>query len=237
MFKKIKENGYVQKFLEFWNIPRYRALIILGLYIIFFVFVIAYIRTLNSNKPINNVKLNALETYSKMDNYQYIATIKNENVRTFQGRVNDYKQIINFEENSYYYNGNTLYKKEDGYKKFNNQLLEFDIWRFTPLFINDLIKKGKLDSKTEFADGSKSKKYLVGVPAFIREYFNDDTESNDNISVTTFESNNKIFKVELDLSSVYHQGQYSNSYDYIVILEYSLIDQIAPIMINVESSD
>ena len=71
MFNRIKENGYVQKFLEIWSNPRYRSLIILGLYAIFFIFVIVYIRSLNNNS-MKVEKVDTVQEYKSMDNYQLL---------------------------------------------------------------------------------------------------------------------------------------------------------------------
>lgn len=237
MFDKIKENDYVKKFLDLWMVPRYRALIILGLYIIFFAVVISSFKTDSYvYRPIKN-KENALEKYEKMDNYQYSATIENEISKKMSGRVYKDKQLIMLDNNNYYYDGNKLYKKEDSYIEFNENLLEFDIWRFTPKLICELIQNGKLESKTEYADGIKSKTYLVSLVDFIKLYFGDDTTGKESVYVTLYEHDNMITKVELDLTSIYHMQQFSNLYDYKVILEYSLIDGISPIEVNVESSD
>lgn len=240
MFKSIKENEYVKKFLELWNVPRYRSLIILCIYIIFFALVIASIRGQNSNiiNSPNANKVDIMEQYKKMNNYQYRVTIKNEAEQTLIGRVYENKQLIMFNENNYYYNNVYLYKAEEKiYTQTIENLLEFEVWRFSPSFINDLIEKGNFESKTEYADGIVANTYLVNVADFIKLYFGDDTDSNDNISVTIYKNDERVSKVELNLTSIYSQNQFANSYDYKVIIEYELINQIGPIVVNVESSD
>jgi len=237
MFKKIKENDYIQKFIELWNIPRYRSLLILLIYIIFFFFVISFIRTENNSISPKQNQVSPIEKYKDMNNYGYRATIKNETNKTIIGRVNQEKQLIMFDNNDYYFNGSKLYKKEDIYIETKEQLLEFDIWTLTPSLIYNLINEGSLASKTEYSDGSISQNYVVTVGDFVKYFYGDDLIDNNNISITLYENSENIKKVELDLTNVYRMQQFSNSYDYKVTLEYELINEIGPIIVNVESSD
>ena len=237
MFKNIRENDYVKKFVELWNNPRYRSIIILVVYIIFFAFVIA---SINSSRPTTSGtnKVDIRSSYAQMNNYRYQATIKNESEQKIVGRVADNKQIIVFDETNYYYNNVYLYKQEEKiYKQTDEQLLDFEIWRMTPTFINSLIEKGSFESKTEYANGEVANTYLVNVDNFIELYFGDEAETEETISVTLHQNNERVLKVELDLTPIYHQQQFSNQYDYEVTIEYDMIEQINPIVVNVESSD
>ena len=240
MFKSIKENEYVKKIIELWNVPRYRSLIILGIYIVFFTFVIASIKAQKSSiiNSSNINKVDIMEEYETMNNYQHTITIKNQIEDILIGRVYDNKQVITFNDNNYYYNNVYLYKQEKNvYKQTNDKLLAFEVWRFTPSFVSKLIQRGKLESKTEYTDGIIANTYLVNVADFIKLHFGDDIETRDNISLTVYKNNERVTKVKLDLTSVYHQNQFANSYDYEVIIEYRLINQISPITVNIESSD
>lgn len=235
--KKIKENMYIQKFIELWNIPRYRSLLILGLYIIFFTVVIASVRSKNSSIDYtSNKKMSIIQNFEQMNNYQVKVTIQNEPDRTLISRVYNNRQIITYNNKNYYYDGSKLYEKLDSYIE-TESMLEFDIWRFTPLFIKNLIDKGKLDSKTEYANGIIANNYVVSIDNFIKDYSNDEPENNENISITTYQDKEQIIKVELDLTHIYRMQEFSNSSDYKVILEYSLIGEISPIVVNIESSD
>lgn len=237
MFNKVRENIYIQKFLELWNIPRYRSLLILALYVIFFTVIIASVRTKNDFSDYNPPIKNVMEEYRNLDNYEYIATITNEDTKTLVGKVYKEKQIIFFDNNNYYFDG-TMYKKNDSYIKNEDKLLEFDVWKMNPLFISDLVEMGTLDSKTEYSDETISKTYKIDVKEFIKLYFNDDIDSSDvYISVTIYEDQTRVTKVELDLSSVYHMQQYANVYDYKVTLEYTSVNVVAPIIVDLESSD
>ena len=243
MFKGIKENEYVKKILEFWNIPRYRSLIKLGIYIIFFTLVIVSIKNqddiiVNSN---DTNKGGIMETYKKMDNYQYRATIQSDVSRTLVGRVYENRQLIIFNDNNYYYNNVNLYKREEGthdvYLETQEKLLEFEVWRFNPIFINALIERGQFESKTEYADGIIASTYLVDLADFVELYFGDKDDFEEDIIITMYQDNEMVTKVELDLTPIYQQGQFVNSSYYKVTIEYEQINQIIPITVNIESSD
>lgn len=230
-----KNNEYVQKFLELWNTPRYRSLIKLCIYFIFFMVVIASINT-SSKVDFNNTKVDIMEEYKNLTNYQYTATIKNEVVESYVGYTYNNKHLILFNEDNYYYE-NELYKEyEEGYKKTDDNLFYFDIWKFTPSFISSLKEKGSFDSKTEYADGSTADTYLVKVSDFISLYFNDITIDDRNVSVTIHKNEDEVKKVELDLTNIYNQGDYSNYFDYKVLIEYVSFD-VKPINVILESSD
>lgn len=236
MFKRIKENPYIQKFLELWQVPRYRSLIILGLYIIFFVIVISSIKMQNSNN-IKNISIPAVDimtNYKNMDNYQYNVTIKNDDTVTLSGKVYKNNQTLLCNDNNYYITNNKIYIKQEKYIEQTEKLFEFDIWKFNPVFISNLIEKGIMESKTEFSDGIIAKSYLVPSRDFIKEYFGDETTSDDKIKITVYQNDKRVTKIELDISTVYHIQQYSNQYDYLVTIEYEFIDEIDPIIINLE---
>ena len=230
-----KNNEYIQKFLELWNIPRYRSLIKLSIYFIFFLVVIASINTSNTNHYVEP-KVDVMEEYKKLTSYHYTATIKNEIVESYVGYTYNNKHLILFNEDNYYYEDDLYKEYEDGYQKLDNALFDFDIWKFTPSFISSLIQKGEFSSKTEYVDGSTSNTYLVSGSDFISLYFNDVTNSSENISITIYKNEDKVKKVELDLTNIYNLKEFSNAFDYKVTIEYVSFD-VKPIMVDLESSD
>lgn len=80
-----KEESKFSKFKEIWAVPRYKALIKLGMYIVFFatLFLIAYISSsLNST---NDTKKSNNNTIDILENFKYIYTIntkKGNNIET-----------------------------------------------------------------------------------------------------------------------------------------------------------
>lgn len=243
MFKNLKENNYVKKFLELWNTPRYRSLIILGLYFIFFVFVIATIRSGYKNNTTTSVtKKDVLEEYRLLDNYQYKMTIETDTNKTLIGQVYKDKQTFTYNNENYYISYGKVYIKNDTYEEIDMPLLDFDVWRFTPTFITNLRLSGKLDATTEYADKSISKTYLVPIKVYRDNYYDIDYESGvvsdleESIKLTIYQNDTKVTKVELDLTSVYSNEDTSDSH-YFVTIEYEFENQISPIIIDVEGSE
>lgn len=234
MFNKIKNNVYIQKILEIWGNPRYRSLIILGLYAIFFTFVIMYIRSLNDNSLKSPKVIDIMEEYKNMDNYQYRATIKNTDTKVLIGKVDGSNQILNYNNKDYYIVNDKIYTKEDKYIELDEKFLEFDIWKIDPELVNKLLEKGEINSKTEFTDGISAKNYLVKISDFIKLYFGEEIDDDRTINVTIYESSTQVTKVELDVTNVYNMGQYANTNDYKITLEYEFIDDINPIVIEIE---
>ena len=236
--KRIKENEYIQKFLELWKNPRCRSLIILGMYIIFFAFVISSIDTDNIGEYEEIQEIDVMEEYSNMDNYASKIIIKNELEENIDIKVNKNDYLINYNNENYYYNTVKLYKQnEDNYTKTETNLLDFEVWKFTPKFISDLIEKGTFNSKTEYADGMIANTYLVKIEDFIKSYYNNENSDIRTFEITVYQNEKQVNKVVLNLTNIYNMGQFSNTHDYIVTIEYDLIGKISPIIVKIESSD
>lgn len=237
MFKRITENEYVQKFLELWQNPRYRSLIILGMYIIFFALVISSIDT-SSNNYEESKKVDVMKEYSMMNNYSSKIIIKNELEENINIKVNKNDYLINYNNENYYYNTVKLYKQDgEAYKRVNTNLLDFEVWKFTPKFISDLIEKGTFNSKTEYADGTIANTYLVKIEDFIKSYSNNENSDIRTFEITVYQNEKQVNKVVLNLTNIYNIGLFSNNHDYIVTIEYDLIGKTSPIIVKIESSD
>lgn len=237
MFERIKENEYIQKFLELWKNPRYRSLIILGMYIIFFTLVISSIDT-SSNDYEESKKVDVMKEYSMMNNYSSKIIIKNELEENIDIKVNKNDYLINYNNENYYYNTVKLYKQnEDNYTRTETNILDFEVWKFTPKFISDLIEKGTFNSKTEYADGTIANTYLVKIEDFIKSYYNNENIDIRTFEITVYQNEKQVNKVVLNLTNIYNMEQFSNNYDYIVTIEYDLVGKISPIIVKIESSD
>ena len=155
-------------------------------------------------------------------------------MKTLIGKVDKQNQILTYNNSDYYIVNDKIYTKEDKYIELEDKLLDFDIWKFNPKFISELLEKGEVNSKTEFTDGTNAKSYLVKVSDFIKLYFGDETEDDRFVNVTVYQSSTQITKVELDITNIYNMGQYANSSNYIITLEYEFVCQISPIVIEIE---
>ncbi len=175
--------------------PRGRAIIKLGLYIVFFV-VVAFLfhaGSDTSNTKPDVPKKSALEVYSDMTNYEYTYLY---NDTLMNGKV--YRDSLYFEinEDAYYVNKN-VYKVN----KETNEIepIELDkLYYIDNHIISDYIKKGNIIGKNE--------DYMNNV---ISITYGIDTED-EKLNVTTYEKDELIFKVVLNIDTNTIEINYSN---------------------------
>ena len=175
--------------------PRGRAIIKLGIYFIFFVIVAFLFHTgtdTPSTKP-DVPKKSAVEAYSDMTNYEY--TYQYNDI-LMNGKV--YRDKIYFEinEDAYYVNEN-VYKVN----KETNEIepVELDkLYYIDNHMISDYIKKGNIIGKNE--------DYMNDVTSITYGVDTEDT----NLSVTTYEKDDLIFKVVLNIDTNTIEINYSN---------------------------
>ena len=164
----MKENFEVLK--ELWKIPRWHALLKMGLYFLFFlVFGLIFFSKTTPKKNINNTtNTNTIN----ISNYSFKFTINNEII---EGRK---EQNIEFKynDNDYSIIDDIIFCELEDCSLSFKYLFEL----FLPNRINNYIRNGKLLSKTEYVDGIMEYKYEIDNED-IKKYFN--SESNFEISV------------------------------------------------------
>lgn len=210
---------FFKTFKIIWDDERGRALIKLGIYLIFIVFVIMYTRDIYSKTQTNTSTKTVLEKY--MSEKIYTEKIKiNNDLYTL---TNDNGSIIfEYEDNSYLVNNNVVLKKDD------NMIIDHDIyfWNITPNLIGNLVKNKETYYVTKYNDGITDKAYKVSLVNFISAFNGNETDIKylEEIPDTEFiiivnETKDKINKVSLDLSSYYtlitgNEKQYNVEIEY-----------------------
>jgi hypothetical protein len=211
----------IKKAKELYANRRYRALFILGLYAIFFMIVIAIFNTSSSAYvPIEEEKPKdvVLDKFGKLNNYEYsykIERVIGSDVIYYNVDGKRYQNkemfVINDDINDYYTENSTIYIIRDNLKeKVLEKPLTVDLLLLRPQNIVNLVLLSQLESKTDiYTDESVRKSYLLPVKDFIKLYFNEEVEENEKfISINTYEKDNEIIKVEIDLSSADQFDQY-----------------------------
>lgn len=175
--------------------PRGRAIIKLGLYLVFFVVIAVLFHASNStsNTKPDVPKKSALEVYSDMTNYEYTYLY---NDTLMNGKV--YRDSLYFEinEDAYYVNKN-VYKVN----KETNEIepVELDkLYYIDNHMISNYIKKGNIIGKNE--------DYMNNVISITYGIDNEDEKLN----VTTYEKDELIFKVVLNIDTNTIEINYSN---------------------------
>ena len=192
--------------------PRGRAIIKLGIYLVFFIIVafLFHAGSSDTSTPNKEVpKKDAMEVYSDMTNYEYTYQY---NDLLMSGKV--YRDKIYFEmnEDAYYVNEN-VYKVD----KETNEIepVELDkLYYINNHIISDYIKKGNIIGKNEdFENNIVSITYGVSNIEGLA----------DKLSITTYEKDNIIFKVLLKIENNIDLEDYSVS---TIEINYSNMDKV-----------
>ncbi len=204
---KVKFNEFIETFKKIWADERGKALIKLGLYMLFAVFAVitagATYRINNQNNE-NNKPVNAMEKYINLKNFSGDYII-GDNKYSFTSAT---KQIIKVGTFSYFVEDGKLVNAVD--PTLESPVFEFKFWYLTPTFISDLIDNGEKSYTTTFSDESIESAYLIPLKYFTRNYTgtilpieNDSIFNNKNVEIITTEKDKEIVKVKINLSTYY----------------------------------
>lgn len=205
----------IEAFKKLWAIPRYKAIIQLILWISFFFILYLVMCTIAIfNKPVQNnsniVVKTALENYQEMSNYEYIY---------------EYNYILNNENKSLTING-TKYNDQNTFKLLgtkysiidntildvNNNtvtnLTDYDITLLLPNNIVALLETAINKEVTKYSDGKAKTEYEF-----------------DDMLITTYDNNQYITEIELDLTK-YMQKTNSKITYYTIKITYENINNI-----------
>ena len=204
---KEKFDQFIETFKKVWADERGKALIKLGLYMLFAVFAVitagATYRFNNQNDE-NNRPVNAMEKYVNLRAFSgnYIIGDK---TYSFTSAT---KQIIKVEDFSYFVEDGKLVNAVD--PTLETPVFVFKFWYLTPKFISDLIDNGEKSYTTTFSDESIESAYLVPLKYFASNYTgtilpieNDSIFNNKSIEIVTTERDKEIVKVKINLSTYY----------------------------------
>ena len=211
MFKKTKEkinsNEYVILFKKMWDNKRYRSILILVIYFIFFGIIIGVTRENYKNTEINGSgdsskqptiieKKNNWNNYEK--NYQYIITLNDEKIADV--KVDDGIINLNVNNKEYIVINNVIYQnKNDDLKKVKeipNLKISLPITKLNIREIMNYLKDLEASNYTENAI-----KYQIS-----SSYFIDNTEENIDVEVYGYDNLEKIVinyqeeKITLEMS-------------------------------------
>lgn len=194
MFKKIKENPYFIKFKEMRADPKLRPITSLIFWLIFFVILIIFVRSLPHNTSYSNTN-----DVKFISNYKF--TYTNNNLTIF-GESYDDKLDFVIGTNHYYYNGDNVYL-------IKNQSMtlvpgfDINVLKINPNMINNLI------SNLTYNVNGDAKEYAVPLSRFLNLYevdveVNLSLANQYNIIVQVFEKNDKVYMYKLDLTNYYN---------------------------------
>ena len=167
---------FIELVKKLWSNKRYRAIAILLIYVVFFIFVFSFISSGKPNLPLEV----GIDKIKNIENYKLYF----EGIDSFN---------VDYETNTIYY-GDSIYSIEEDIKELN----KYDLNIFKPINIYNLIKKGTLES-TNYV--SKEDTYMVKISDFEQLIYNNDVSNDNYIKIIV---NNEFYnKIVVDLTNYY----------------------------------
>ncbi|HIT11681.1 MAG TPA: hypothetical protein IAB58_02700 [Candidatus Pelethosoma merdigallinarum] len=232
-----------RKFKEIWSNPRGRALILLGIYGIFIVFVVSGVRSNVKNRDRYQEQQTNQEPevseptkkYSDLDNYEYDLVItRDTNVLTYQGKHADEVDLfIDPSTNqAYYLEQSVLYQVVNGVKQpVATPIQEIDITKLTPTMIQTLLDESTLDYTKQYASGIEEKQYILSLPAFMNLFYGSTISSNEIVTITTSMNGDIMEKVTIDLSGYSRYSEFGFT-TFTIEFTYKNIDKVESFYID-----
>lgn len=190
-----------QTFKEIWKNKKYNALIKLGLYFLFFTFIILYIKLNETGKIDSKVetKKDALSSYSEMKNYDYVLKYSDDSLNkeitgTFYDKMN-YFELNNLE---YHYKDEILTQNEQVVdNKIITDFIPINILKFSNYNISSLIEKATSNKSVKYSDGTSKLEYIISYANFIQWYNNQVlTDDGQTVKITVYKLNDVINEIE-----------------------------------------
>lgn len=204
--KNSKINEWWQTFKLLWADTRYRAMIKMGMYVVFVGGVLLFIQIVSiMNRNTKEVVYKTpLELFSEKISYQYQIKLEEQNTAMITQEVNGTKDDITNKftvlgnptsyviQNGLYYTAN-----ETGAVLVDNPLL-FDINRLTPLLLKELIEAGEEVANTTYKNGTRETTYEIPLHSFVKIYTGTVSELTGTISCKVQLEGDIITKISID---------------------------------------
>jgi hypothetical protein len=197
-----------KKIQEIWKNKRYRSLLILGGYLIFFMF-LGSIFSYNGSVDTPTNKESGV-TLNKVYNFEYKYKInylndfdypeKEVNIEGKHYLEKDYFTVKETGE-SYYFEKNKYYNATEKLKEIKDTMF-FDITLITPINLSKYLEKATLKKKNEDVEtGMLEKEYELKIKDYLLIYDNEKTDIDGFITIKTYTKDNKPVKAILDLTN------------------------------------
>lgn len=219
-----KESKF-QKLKRMWKDPKGHVFIELGLWGIFFGFMIIF---LFINNALSGSKVNINKdpySYDKSDNYEYKITINNNlnNEILIEGIRYKEKEVFSINSiDEYYIENDKIISKTN---KDINKLLIFDILKIRPKNLANYLNSNTDYKKTKYNNGNSKIEFTLNAKDFniLNKPIN---INNSNIKMSFIEENDKVIEVNIDITNL--AKQINNKFtSYKIKTEYSNIDNIS----------
>jgi len=201
--------------------PKKRSLTLLGVYLVFFIFVFLVIdsgKTYTLKEKNINFDKEETITEEKIDNYNYTFMLNN-NIVT--GTFFNNTSLFTFESNNYYLENNITYVINNDHYYESSIIYNVD----KLLNIGELMKNREEYSTTSYKDGRSVVTYLVPLNDFYNFYYGFSIEDDRNIEIAVEKNNNIISKISIDLTGIDDNLN-------LITLQYSDVNNISSLNFN-----
>ena len=172
---------------------RGRALVKFGIYIIFIILVVSYVRGLADKK----IEKKEVDSYATKTSYKEKVTFLDNTYEL------TYDSSIKFSVN----NGEYEVKDDVVYKDGEEIEFDFYFWNLTPSFISNLVKNKEVYSETKYKDSSIEKTYEISLLEFIKSFKGKPLELDEfidnKIIVKIKKIKDEVVSIYLDLTNYY----------------------------------
>lgn len=217
-----KVDLFIEKFKKIWADKRYRSLIILILYFIFFLVIFTI---LEIGRETDSHRYNDFEKIKLVDyqiyNFSVEISINNYTYNILGKRYNE-KYEFEFENNIYTLDYNNLDMNLD----INNEII--NVFNYSPSFLANIIENSEMISEKKIiADNSIIKEYSISLEKYLQilDFNLENYNKEEYLIVTTSELNNEIISVSFDLSNLYKYFE-ENYEKYQITINYSNLNNV-----------
>lgn len=210
----------LDKIKELLSNKRTRAATILGLYLIFFIFLGTMFRKNNANQN----QYNNLINLNNYQSYNYSYEIKIDNTTTLiSGTKYKNEELFVLNNKKYYIKDNKMFEYTDNLNEKFDYNFSFDVSKFTNDELYQYISNANLVNE-DTTNGIIKKDYELSLTKFCNLYDESLVTSLGYITFMTYEKDKKIYKIEIDLTNYVNLDDNLDNYN--VIIEISNINKI-----------
>lgn len=216
--KESKIKNFFSKFKELWSDRRYRSIIKLSLYFIFFAIIFLFLGLSTKNEYSYDEVVN-FEDYVS---YEFVTNIN----------IND--NIYNLNGERYYEKYKFLYNDEIfnlNYEDIQESYLDKNIinsFNFTPDLIDNIINNSELVSEKKIISSNQIiSEYSISLSKYlgILDFNLSNYDNHDFISIIVTESDNLVTKIELNLTNFYKNME-EDYFKYEISISYNSINSV-----------
>ncbi len=216
--KESKIKNFFSKFKELWSDRRYRSIIKLSLYFIFFAIIFLFL----SLSTKNEYSYDEVVNFEDYVSYEFVTNIN----------IND--NIYNLNGERYYEKYKFLYNDEIfnlTYEDIQESYLDKNIinsFNFTPDLIDNIINKSELVSEKKIISSNQIiSEYSISLSKYldILDFNLSNYDNPDFISIIVTESDNLVTKIELNLTNFYKNME-EDYFKYEISISYNNINSV-----------